>query len=452
VSDTPSGPAIRRVSGLERIAGLDVLRGIAILAILLMNIPFMGGYVPPDFFDPRLVSWTPADEATFRGISLVLDGTQRGLLELLFGAGIMIMARGAMQPDAPIAIADLHFRRNLWLITFGVFQAMVLMWPGDILMPYGLGALLVFTARTWPVKWKAVAAAVLILAAIAPAAQRYADRVDLHSKVVAAQAKVEAKTPLSKAEQASLDTWKEKLELARPLAQNKKKQEAVAEEKKARLGPLADYAAFTRKTWTEINFSMVGVIGMAEIVGTMLLGMALYEWGVIQGRRSARVYLALAAIGYGIGIPLRHLATEGVLAFTPLPKPFGVTYDVARIALTLGHIGLVNLALKSGLGARILSVFQAPGRMPLTVYLSASAIGMLILFPSFGFGLFGKFGWANLTLIALAIIAVQLVFANLWMAAFESGPIDWLWKSLAYGKRQPFRKRRGPTAVAQAAE
>ena len=118
----------------------------------------------------------------------------------------------------------------------------------------------------------------------------------------------------------------------------------------------------------------------------------------------------------------------------------------------LGHVGLFNLALKSGVGRAILSVFQAPGRMPLTIYLSASILTMLIIFPGFGCGQFGHYGWAGLELIALAVIAGQLVFANVWMLAFESGPIDWVWKSLAYRKAQPFRKAIGPRAVLQPAE
>jgi len=92
-------------------------------------------------------------------------------------------------------------------------------------------------------------------------------------------------------------------------------------------------------------------------------------------------------------------------------------------------------------------VFQAPGRMPLTVYLSASILTMLIIFPGFGFGQFGRHGWGGLEAIALAVMAGQLVFANVWMMAFESGPIDWVWKSLAYRKAQPFLKPRGPLAI-----
>jgi uncharacterized protein len=90
--------------------------------------------------------------------------------------------------------------------------------------------------------------------------------------------------------------------------------------------------------------------------------------------------------------------------------------------------------------------------MPLTIYLSASIICMLIIFPGFGFGQFGKYGWAGFEAIALAVMAGQLIFANVWMLYFETGPTDWVWKSLAYKQAQPFRKAIGPRAVLQPAE
>src|SRR3954469_20221888 len=139
--------SIERIGGSERIASLDVIRGIAILFILFMNIPWMG-YYAPSIGDPRLVSWTAFDQTAF-GWMIQLWGTQRGLLEILFGAGIMIMARRAMAPDGPVAVADLHYRRNWLLILFGLFNALVLMWGGDILLPYGITALMLFQFRLW---------------------------------------------------------------------------------------------------------------------------------------------------------------------------------------------------------------------------------------------------------------------------------------------------------------
>lgn len=454
MTDIRADDPLQRVAKAERIVSLDVLRGFAILFILVMNIPIMGGYFTVQPFDPRLVSWTPADQFAFQFVGAFLDGTQRGLLEVLFGAGMMIMARKGMTPDSPISVADLHFRRNLWLIAFGLFHAFVLLWPGDILFAYGIGALFVFPFRTISPRAKAIIGALVILTAIVPNVQRYAERVDLQRDMVAAEAKLKAgKTPTAD-EKKALESWKEKVEAAKPIAQNKKKQDAVAKEKKERLGPLVPYWQLLSSMWAEFNVGPFFYFGFFEIFGTMLLGMALYEWGIVQGRANTRTYVAVLVVGYGFGITARQYANVEVMTFQPTPKIGWLLWDVARIALVVGHISLVNLLLRTRAGQALLGVFQAPGRMPLTVYFTASVMGMIVLFPGFGIGLglFGRFGIAGLTEIALAIIVVQVILANLWMAAFESGPVDWVWKSLVYWKRQPFRKVPAPHAVPAAAE
>ena len=153
--------AIDRVRGTDRIASIDVVRGIAILFILLMNIPSMGGY---DFelHEVRLPSWSSADAVAVWIQETLFHGTQRGLLELLFGAGIMIMARRAMTGDGPVAVADLHYRRNLWLCVFGLANAFVLLWFGDILLPYGLAAVFLFPFRRLSARTQIAFAALMI--------------------------------------------------------------------------------------------------------------------------------------------------------------------------------------------------------------------------------------------------------------------------------------------------
>lgn len=446
MADIAADP-IRRVDRTERIVALDVLRGVAILAILLMNIPFMAGHVLIEPMDPRLVSWTAADQWVLRAVGTFLDGTQRGLLELLFGAGLMIMARRAMTPDAPIAIADLHYRRNLLLMAFGVFQALILLWPGDILFPYGLVAVLLFGFRNLAPRTKLIVGLAFIVIALAPGTIRYVERANQQAEAAALVAKQAASTPLTEAETETLEAWREVVDSYAPAAQSEAKREKMAEERSLRTGSFVEYVGFAWVGWAKITFAPEGWFWLCEIAGTMLLGMALFQWGVIQGRARAGVYLAMAIAGYGVGATLRTLAIDEALRFHPDPDVGWITWDIARLALTLGHVGLLNLVLKSSAGAAMLSPFQASGRMPLTIYLSASFIGMWVLFSPFGFGLWGRYGWAGMEAIALAVIAAQLIFANLWLRYYESGPVDWVWKSLAYRKAQPFRKRRSADAA-----
>ena len=80
--------------------------------------------------------------------------------------------------------------------------------------------------------------------------------------------------------------------------------------------------------------------------------------------------------------------------------------------------------------------------MPLTIYLFTSFLMMWIVFAPWGLGLWGAWGHAKLLALAMVVIAAELVAANLWLRHFETGPMEWLWKSLTYWRRQPFRKPR----------
>ena len=89
-------------------------------------------------------------------------------------------------------------------------------------------------------------------------------------------------------------------------------------------------------------------------------------------------------------------------------------------------------------------------------YFLQQIIGGFVLFAPFALGLWGKFGWAELAAIATAVIIFELILANLYMRFFVAGPLEWLWRSLAYVRWQPLLRRathaanadQGGTAIA----
>lgn len=446
---TTNDLAIDRVRRSERIASLDVLRGIAILFILVMNIPWMGGY---EFalWDPRYPTWTTADYWTTMVTKTWLEGTQRGLLELLFGAGIMIMARKAMNPDGPVAVADLHYRRNLWLIVFGLANAFVLLWPGDILLVYGIAAIFLFPFRRMSPRGQLGFAALLLAALLWSSAADYrADSAKLQQveQVTAAQA---AGKSISDADKELLKEHRQRVERRTQMpAQNAEQKEKIAKADKARHGDFLTYWWFQAEGWKFIMTAFFWFIE-AEIMATMLIGMALFQLGIIQGRARSSTYLVMLVGGYAIGLALRGSFWLEALEFRPTLQWQNVFSDLARLAVVLGHVGLVHLALRSTAGRTLLKPFEAPGRMPLTVYLFTSFLMMWVIFAPWGLDLFGRWGMAGLATLALAVIAAELVAANLWLRHFENGPLEWLWKSLAYERREPFRRlATGAPATAQ---
>ena len=428
-----------RVRGSDRIASLDVLRGIAILFILFMNMPWMGGY-GFILFDPRYPTWTPADYWTTLLTGTWLEGTQRGLLELLFGAGIMIMARRAMTPDGPVEVADLHFRRNLWLCIFGLANAFVLLWYGDILLVYGIAALFLFPFRKFGPKAQCGLAAIFLAILVLYNFSGYRENAAEIQKAEQVAAATAAGQKVSDEDKKLLeDQRKREARRTQLPAKNAQAKEKIAKADKEHHTTFAAYWNAQFDAWKMLIGNFFWVIE-AEIVATMLIGMALMQWGVIQGNATRRTYWAMLIVGYGIGIALRGSQWLERLQFQPGLHWQDIWGDMSRLAVVFGHLGLVHLVLGSSIGRRALRPFEAAGRMPLTVYLFTSFVMMWIVFAPWGLDLFGAWGQAQLFGFSAAVIAVELFAANLWMKRFENGPMEWLWKSLAYERREPFRK------------
>ena len=138
------------------------------------------------------------------------------------------------------------------------------------------------------------------------------------------------------------------------------------------------------------------------------------------------------------GGPLRAIEVGEHLRFSPEPRIVQFTEEIARLAMTLGHLGLVHLMLGTAAGQALLAPFKAAGRTAFSLYVMQTLVTGWLLFPGIGLGLFGQFGWAGMFGISLAIIAVQLVLANLWLRRFSMGPVEWLWRSLVECRRLPF--------------
>jgi uncharacterized protein len=437
--ETKIGP----VTGSARIDVLDVLRGLAILLIFYMNISFQASSVSALMGDFRLIGWTAPDQIAWFSVATYLEGTQRCMLEFLFGAGFMVLTAKAMTPDGPVAVADLFMRRTLWLLFFGLLNVFVVLWVGDILTVYALASLFLFPFRKLGPKLLLFLGCLFALFTAVTGGIEYVSRVELVNKVEAAQTlKAEGK-PVSAVQQKALDDWQKKLDRFKPSDKAKKAQEA---EKKAYSGGFLPYATYLWGEWMSFfigkGFLFISVI---EAFCAMLIGIALWKWGIIQGQRSTRFYLIATILAYGFGLTARYMGALEITSFSPIPKTVWFTQEFARLATGFGHIVLVNLIFKAELGRKLLSPFKAAGRTAFSVYFLEQIIGLHILFAPYGLGLWGKFGWANQFWIGTGVIIVCLIIANIWVRFFANGPMEWAWRSLAYVKWQPFLKRREVT-------
>src|SRR5262245_5800374 len=159
-----STPAAAPLPPGDRIVAVDVVRGLAVLGILVMNIVEFG--LPIDAYTNPAVAGgdTGADLRTWLVQQTLFDGRMRALFSMLFGAGLVLIDERMQRSGRGAGAADLLLRRCLWLVPFGIAHRFALQWTGDILYQYGLlGVLAVAFRRLRP--WKQILAGLLVLAA-----------------------------------------------------------------------------------------------------------------------------------------------------------------------------------------------------------------------------------------------------------------------------------------------
>ncbi|RZM23222.1 MAG: DUF418 domain-containing protein, partial [Sphingomonas sp.] len=422
-----------------RIAVLDILRGIAILGILFMNINDMGGSLWAMFGDFRNLGWTQADQVAWWLREVIANGTARCMLELLFGAGMVILTDRAALSLGKRVVMKRYYLRNVLLLGFGIVHLFILLWPGDILHSYAIAALAAFLFRRMRPRWLITIGLVAAVAQFGGAGYfAYYQPLQERSQVAAINEARAAGRPVT-ADDRKLLAKAATADAKRAKSKADNHARIVAEDK-ARTGTFATWAAMQWSVTVYLQSQGFELIVFWEAVSVMLIGAGLYKLGILQGLRSRGFYLRMTLIAYAVAIPLRIVGAIEQTRFDDAPKTMWATVEVAREAMTLGHVGAVCLLLGTGFGAALLRPFIAAGRTALSIYILQTIICLWILFPPFGLALYGTLGWAGLMATALAINIALLLLANAYVRRFDIAPVEWAWRSLVEGRALPWRK------------
>lgn len=380
-----TGATVEPEVARSRISNLDLLRGVAVLGILVMNAVSYG--LPEAAYFNLDAGGTegPADWLVGGLAEVFVDQKMMGLFSMLFGASIVLFCERA---DARGRNGTrLSLWRNVLLLGIGLLHTWL--WVGDVLTVYALCAPVLLWARRWRTK-TLIAGAVALMGATALVAAATATTVPADG------------TGLR-------DFWL----VGGP--------------------PMSDAVGL---------YLLVEFFGRA--LAMMLLGVASYRLGIIQGTRERSCYRRLAAIGLGVGIPLAAsgLALQALDGFDPSIALVGeIPNTLATMPMTLGYLGLLtlwNLRTDTGFRRR----FRAAGQMALTNYLSQTVIGIVVLRHVFPFA--GLTRW-QLAVFVGAVWALQLAWSEPWLARFRYGPVEWVWRSATYLTPQPFLRRRPTT-------
>lgn len=431
--------------GAPRSANLDILRGIAILAILFMNINGMGASLYAFFGDVRHYGWTQADQAAWWVREVLANGTARALLEMLFGAGMVILTDRAATRMGKWRVLSSYAWRNIVLFVFGLIHVFVLLWPGDILHTYGLAAIVAVLFRRFRPRWLIVFGLLLSLFFLIGGGIGVTISQMQNRHAAELRVKRESGRPLTAVETATLADDDKRL--AERAERKAKEAKMVADEDRARSGSAMQWVQAAWGAFFFIQAMFLEILFVWEAASTMLIGAALYKLGILQGARTRRFYVGLTAVGYGVGLPLRAWFAYEITRFDGSLGIVQATTEISRLATTVGHIGLISLALLSVGGGKLLRPFEAAGRTALTVYILQTLICVFVLYPPWGLGLYGQQGWASFMLTALAINAGLLWLANWWVKNYAIAPVEWAWRSAVARRRLPFRLRGRDTAA-----
>ena len=390
------------------------------LGILLLNIVSFalhsGAYFMPAF---SLVS--SSDYLIWAGVEIFAEGAMRSLFSMLFGAGVALFADTGKT-------AAVHYRRNFWLLVIGLIDAFVLLWSGDILVNYALAGFVLYFVRNVRASRLLTAAVILLVLLSAMYALMHLGMSQLRD--VASDVATSGLEPTMQ-QQEMISQWEAFKETQDPSPET-----IAAELEERRAGVLSAYRWHAQTFLALLGFALP-VIMFWDALVMMLLGMALYRYGVLKGEQSRGFFVKLSVLGFAVGIAVN--ATEVYRAYTSdfeLLSTFPYlqwTYHLGRLGVALGWLGLIVALLKLRSLQEVTSRLAAVGRMALTNYLMQSLIG-LILFTGVGFGWVGQFSRSEIYGFVLAIWVFQLWYSPLWLARYRFGPVEWLWRGLTYGR------------------
>lgn len=404
----PAGP----VTQTERIPTLDVMRGFALLGILLMNIQ--------SFSMIEAAYLNPASYGDLTGVHrwvwilshLLADQKFMTIFSMLFGAGIVLMAeRAEARGRRP---AGLHYRRMLILIVLGAIHA-YLIWYGDILVVYGMSGLVVYLF--WRRSWKTLLVMGLLMLVVSSS---------LYFLVGA-----------------SLPEWPEEIREEFIHTRDPSTESVAAEVAIYRGGWVEQFGHRAPKA-LEMHTGAFLFWGFWRSGGLMFIGMALYKLGFFRLRRPLRfsfrsitlaVLVGLPLVGYGIHM---NFASGWDVTYTFF---LGGQYNYwGSIIVSFGWLGVIYGLGTATSWAGITRPLAAVGQTAFSNYIFQSLICTTI-FYGYGFGYFGRVERLGQVMVVLGVWTVKLMISTWWLRRFRFGPLEWLWRSLTYGSMQPFRAR-----------
>ena len=406
MNTTPLAP----IAPGERIAALDVLRGFALIGILLMNMEAFAGPLMRALtgLDPALTGFNRLADGL---IYFFVQGKFFTLFSLLFGMGFAMMVMRAEAAGRPFA--GLYWRRSLALLGIGLAHSL-LVWSGDILVPYALLSIPLLAFRELSARWLAWLGLAVYLAA-----------------------------PAMLMGIGLMSLWMPGWDAL--MAQAGEQAMALEQGQEQAYGS-GTYAMAVAQRVRDFGFMLSSLMFLGALVfGMFLIGAAFMRSGAIrEPHLHARLYqhLRWSVLLLGVLAMLASFAIQPTILPTVFDFRTGLAQSLATVAgllMCLGYLAWVLRGLEAPRVARYLHWLAPAGRMALTNYLVQSIVCTLV-FYGYGLGFFEHMPRLWQVPFALGLFTVQVLYSQWWLQRFRFGPAEWLWRSITYWKLQPMRR------------
>jgi len=398
---------IAPVQPAERISEIDIVRGIALFGILLVNMSF---FKIPVMMDRMPSTFSPGlDQVVAWMIQLLFTGKFYAIFSFLFGLGFFIFMERTL--DKGLELVPLYRRRLLVLLVIGAIH-LFLLWSGDILFTYALTGFILLAFRRKNEKqikrWIiGLFIATLVLQGLfgfvqgfgeAMAGENYGQMMD--EMINAAVAVYSSGSYLE---------------------------------------------LLTFRLINEVPYIIISLfVWIPAVLAFFLCGLYVGRKGIFKDLKGNRpLFIKICAVGFPVGALFLFLyilfeTAHWSVGTAARPALLMMTNYLASLFIFPAYVSLILLSLQTDRCRRILAPVAAAGRMALTNYLTQTLI-LITLFYGFGFGLFYRVTLAQGVLITITLYLIQVVWSNFWFKKFKYGPLEWLWRGLTYKKFEPLR-------------
>jgi len=407
----------------ERIESIDILRGFALLGILIMNIssfamPSMA-YYSPVVYDINLLN-----HIIYSITHIIADQKFMAIFSMLFGASTILFINSVKKREKRTLL--LFYSRNFWLLILGWIHSSYL-WYGDILLFYALCAFVLFFFKNLSPKKQFILGCLIYLL---PTFLNYAtyEYVIDHLGEEEQDVIIKHWNPSNEILQQEIDAYRGSYEKQ---VQHRAQMWSSSEHNDD--NPSGGIGA--------------GIIGLSILIdlfsrsfGMMLIGMACFSWGIFSNALTKSFYKKMMFYGLGIGLPLSMIGLFFNYSFDwdwKYTQFLGRSpNNIATPLIAFGYIGIIMLWIGKGKFINLQEKLRTIGKIALTAYLIQTVIATFIFYGT-GLGLFGYVNRAYQLVIMFFIWLILLKLCPAWVSKYQYGPVEWIWRMLTHMKLIP---------------